>query len=109
MIARILLHALIIGLLLGVLARTLTLPGFMFLLTPFTSTGLITGSIAAAAGLHRHRGLALGTLCLAVILAWPIGTPAGVLAALLPVASGLLLGVLVRAVAHDTITREGDV
>lgn len=109
MVARVLIHALIIGLVLGVLTRTLTLPGFVFLLAPFTGTGLITGSIAAAAGIHRHRGLALGTLCLALILAWPLSNPAGILAALLPVASGLLLGVLVRLVAHDTVTKEGAV
>lgn len=97
MIARILIHALLIGLAMGLLERTVSVPGITLLLSPFHSTGLITGSIAAAAGLHRHQGLALGTVALAVVLAWPINSPRGIVGALLPVAAGLGVGLAARA------------
>lgn len=99
MIARILIHALLIGLGLGVLERTLTMPGVALLLHPFHGLGLVTGSLAAAAGLHRHQGIALGTLALALILAWPLSSVPGLLDALLPVAAGLGLGVAARALS----------
>jgi hypothetical protein len=96
-IARILIHALLIGLALGILEHTISVPGVTLLLSPFHATGLITGSLSAAAGLHRHQGLAMGTLGLAVLLAWPLNNPAGLLGALLPVAAGLALGLAARA------------
>jgi hypothetical protein len=97
MIARILIHALLIGLALGILEYTVNVPGVTLLLSPFHGMGLITGSLAAAAGLHRHQGLALGTLGLAVLLAWPLNNPTGLFSAFLPVAAGLALGLAARA------------
>lgn len=104
MIARLLIHALLVGLALGVLESMVTVPGVTLLLHPFHGIGLITGSLAAAAGLHRHQGLALGTLALAVVLAWPVTNATVLLGALLPVAAGLVMGLLARAITREPST-----
>lgn len=98
MIARLILHALIAGLAVRALATFLTIPGLQVLLSPFVGTGLITGSLAITAGLHRHQGLAIGSILLAVILSWPVTNATTLLQALLPVALGLVIGMGVRAV-----------
>jgi hypothetical protein len=98
MIARLILHALMAGLLIRALATFLPVPGIQLVLSPFVGTGLITGSLAITGGLHRHQGLAIGSILLAILLSWPVTNASTLLQALLPVALGLVIGIGVRAV-----------
>lgn len=68
-------------------------PGVHTLLNLVALGAYVPFSLALAAGLHRHLGIALLTLAVVFLLAWPTAT---IVPLVLPVAIGTLLGSLGR-------------
>lgn len=93
-VMKVLAHATIATLVLLILERTITAPGFRLLLDHVQGWHVVSAGFAASTAFHRSRTGILIVTVASVLAGWPYHTPATLATVILPLLVGALLGAL---------------